>query len=93
MGEKVNTAYRERCVKIACLLEAHGAQSAKSLREMGAARDTYNILYGNHFGWFKKIAKGTYDLTEIAQNYLRDNAGMPLITYYRMKAGAEISSH
>lgn len=85
-GVKVNTAYRERCVRIACLLEARGAQSAKSLREMGCDNGTYSALRGNHFDWFKKIAPGIYDITEIGQNYLKENENVSLITYYRMKA-------
>jgi len=85
-GKKIHTAYRERSVKIACLLESRGAQSAKSLRAMGCADDAYTILRGNPYGWFKKIAKGTYDITEIGQNYLNDNENVSLITYYRMKA-------
>ncbi|MCL2355917.1 MAG: DUF2161 family putative PD-(D/E)XK-type phosphodiesterase [Defluviitaleaceae bacterium] len=84
--EKVNTAYRERCVKIACLLEARGAQSAKSLREMGCESDAYPILRGNHFGWFEKIDKGIYDITETCRNYLNESEDVTLITYYRMKA-------
>ena len=84
--EKVNTAYRERCIKIACIIEARGSQSAKSLRQMGCEADTYNILRANYFNWFKKIAKGTFDITETAQNYLQENAATSLVTYYRMKA-------
>ncbi|MCL1878156.1 MAG: DUF2161 family putative PD-(D/E)XK-type phosphodiesterase [Defluviitaleaceae bacterium] len=85
-GAKINTAYRERSVKIACLLEAKGAQSAKSLRAMGCEGDTYTILRGNPYGWFKKIAAGIYDITDVGQNYLKQNESISLVTYYRMKA-------
>jgi len=82
----VNTAYRERCVRIACLIEAKGALSAKNLREFGCEKDAYSILRANYFGWFKKIAKGIFDITEVGLNYLKENESASLITYYRMKA-------
>ncbi|MCL2224208.1 MAG: DUF2161 family putative PD-(D/E)XK-type phosphodiesterase [Defluviitaleaceae bacterium] len=87
--EKINTAYRERCVKIATLLETKGAQTAKALVSFGCEKDTNTILRANYFGWFEKIAPATYNITESARNYLTENASSPLITYYRLKS-AEI---
>jgi len=87
--EKINTAYRERCIKIASLIEAKGESSAKTLVSYGCEKDTNNILRANYFGWFEKISKGTYDITESARKYLKENETSPLITYYRMKS-AEI---
>ncbi|MCL1884909.1 MAG: DUF2161 family putative PD-(D/E)XK-type phosphodiesterase [Defluviitaleaceae bacterium] len=82
----VNTAYREKCVRIASLLEAKGAMSAKSLCALGCEKDTYSILRGNYFNWFKKTAPATYDITEICLSYLDENQTSSLVTYYRMKA-------
>jgi hypothetical protein len=87
--EKINTAYRERCIKIASLLEAKGPATAKILVSFGCDKDTGNILRANYFGWFEKTTKATYDLTASARNYLSENEASPLITYYRMKS-AEI---
>jgi hypothetical protein len=84
--EKINTAYRERCIKIACLMEAKGATTAKALCLLGCEKDTSAILRANYFGWFEKIATGTYDITESAKKYLAENESSPLITYYRMKS-------
>lgn len=82
----INTAYRERCVRIACLIEAKGEMSAKTLVQLGCEKDAYSIISTNFYGWFKKIAKGTYDITDVCRNYLSDNESVTLITYYRMKA-------
>jgi len=79
--EKINTAYRERCIKIASLIEARGASSAKDLVSFGCEKDAGNILRANYFGWFEKIGKGTYDITESARKYLKENETSPLITY------------
>jgi len=87
--KKVNTAYRERCVKIACILEAHGAISLKTFRERFDERNLSNLMRANYFGWFKKTEPQTYEITAIGQKYLDENMAEPIVTYYRMKA-AEI---
>jgi len=84
--EKINTAYREKCIKIACLLEAIGESTAKELVSCGCEKNTSAILRANYFGWFEKTSAGTYNITESARNYLRDNESAPLIAYYRMKS-------
>jgi hypothetical protein len=85
-NKKINTAYRERCVRIACLLEAKGALSAKLLREYGCEKDANSILYGNFNGWFTKVKTGIYALSDTGKNYLNENASSTLVAYYRMKA-------
>jgi hypothetical protein len=82
----INTAYRERCVKIACLSESKGPLSAKKLVEHGCEKDASSILRANHHGWFKKIDRGVFEITETGKNYLNENASEALVAYYRMKA-------
>lgn len=85
---KVNTAYRERCVRIACLLEAHGPQSAKNLvKAYGCEKDTSLILQKNFNNWYEKVARGQYTLSKTGAAYLQENATEKLIVYYRMRAG------
>lgn len=87
--KKVNTAYREKCIRIACIIEAKGEISPKTLVQMGCEKNAGNILRANYFGWFEKICAGTYDITDIGRNYLEEHKNSTLVTYYRMKA-AEI---
>lgn len=62
---KLLTAFRERCIHIACALYCFGPMSASVLgKNHGCGGDTYGILYANHYGWFKKIGRGVYDLSE-----------------------------
>lgn len=64
-GEKLVTAYREDALYIACCMDMLGPLSAKKLRAYGAdAKKTYSILYENHYGWFYRIEKGIYELTD-----------------------------
>jgi len=83
----VNTAYRERSVRIACLLEAHGDLSAKELTNTyGCEKDAYSILRQNHYNWYNKIARGRFQLSSTGHSYLQENREDKLVVYYRMKA-------
>jgi len=84
---KINTAYRERCVRIACLLEANGPQSAANLTKIyGCEKDAHSILKHNHYNWYVKVARGQFALSSIGATYLCENENEKLIIYYRMRA-------
>ena len=84
---KISTAYREKCVKIACLLEAKGALSSRELMKLGCEKDTAAILRNNHYGWFVKTEDRKYFLTDAGKAYLHTNENTPLVTYYRSMSG------
>ncbi|WP_238882702.1 DUF2161 domain-containing phosphodiesterase [Clostridium sp. YIM B02551] len=64
-GEKLMTSYKEDALYIACCLHMFGPLSAAKLKKLGAdAKKTYSIVYNNHYGWFEKIEKGVYSLTD-----------------------------
>jgi len=84
---KINTAYRERCIRIACLLESHGPQSAANLKNIyGCENDTYSILRSNFYSWYEKVARGQFALSNAGVAYLQENESEKLIVYYRMRA-------
>jgi Uncharacterized conserved protein len=63
--QKILTAFRERCIKLACVLYKNGATSPASLiKDYECPEDTRNILAFNHYGWFEKVKRGIYDLSE-----------------------------
>lgn len=71
-GEKLMTAYRENALYIACCLEMFGPSSAAKLKKYGTdSKKTYSILYDNHYGWFRKINKGIYSLTDAGKEGLK----------------------
>jgi len=83
----VNTAYRERCIRIACLIEAHGPMSAKILtKTYNCEKDATLILQRNFYNWYKKTTRGIYELSQSGHQYLQENAQENLIIFYRMKA-------
>lgn len=67
------TAYRERALAVAVSLERLGPSPSKALRAAGAPEKCYDILYANHYGWFERLDKGIYGLTEVGRNALREH--------------------
>lgn len=63
-GTKIVTAYTEKCIKIACILDMYGEMSPKEVRLRGGADNTQSILYYNVYGWFEKVKKGVYKITD-----------------------------
>lgn len=61
---KIITAYRLNAIKIAELLIQYGASSPKKMKELGTGNKTQSILYNNFYGWFQRVEKGVYDITE-----------------------------
>ena len=58
------TAYRENAIFIATCLELQGASSTAALRALGTGAKTASVLSKNYYGWFERVKKGTYQLTE-----------------------------
>ena len=58
------TAYRENAILIACCLAKLRPSSPKSLRNLGTGAKTTSILSANHYGWFQRVEKGVYELTD-----------------------------
>jgi len=83
---KINTAFRERNVQIACLLEKHGALTAKALVALGCDKNTGRMFNSNMMGWYQRVEKGVYELSQLGQAYLDENATDTLVVYYRMRA-------
>ena len=63
--KKLLTLYRERSIFIACCLEKFGELSPEDLRKLGSSkRRTNTILAANFYGWFTRIRRGLYCLSD-----------------------------
>ncbi|MBY0146945.1 DUF2161 domain-containing phosphodiesterase [Neobacillus niacini] len=80
---KIMTAYKESCIQIACFLDKMGPLSPKALRDMGAGVKTPSILTKNYYGWFERIKRGTYIITE--KGKLEVQEYQDLVKYYLAK--------
>lgn len=81
--KKIMTAYKEASIYIACCLESYGSLSPKKLRELGTSEKTQSILSKNFYGWFNRVVKGVYELTEDGLKVLEEYS--ELAEHYRNK--------
>ncbi|WP_192499008.1 DUF2161 domain-containing phosphodiesterase [Skermanella pratensis] len=61
---KIVTAYRQEALRCAALLKANGPMAVAALRRDGDAPGAAGILQRNVYGWFERVSRGTYRLTE-----------------------------
>lgn len=69
---KIVTAFTERCIHIACILDMYGDLSPKEIKEISGIEKAYTILRMNVFGWFYKVEKGVYGITTEGRKGLLD---------------------
>lgn len=63
-GKKIATAYTEKCIHIACILNMYGELSPKRIRALGGCEECGRILYFNAFKWFSHEKKGLYSIND-----------------------------
>lgn len=81
---KLNTAFKEKNIRLACILERYGEMSCKTLvSDFGFGKEVYSMLSRNYYGWFAKRAKGIYILTKVGADALEDAGIAELTDYYR----------
>lgn len=79
---KIMTAFREKSIRLACLLEKEGQVSTASLRERGL-EDSVGILSRNYDKWFKRVEKGVYALSEKGKEALENEDYAKVVAFYR----------
>lgn len=82
---KIMTAYKENCIQIACCLEKLGPLSPKALTQLETGAKTSSILTKNYYGWFERIKRGTYVLSEKGRQEISEHP--ELVKYYMEKLG------
>jgi hypothetical protein len=70
--KKIMTAYRLNAIQIAKFIAELGPSKPKDLRKLGTGEKTLSILYSNFYGWFQRVDKGVYDLTEKGKEALKE---------------------
>jgi len=67
-GQTRVTAYRETAIYIAtCMLAYNQPMKTTELRSFDTGKKTTSILYANHYGWFQRVGRGIYQLTDKAK--------------------------
>ena len=79
---KVMTAFREKSIFLACLLEKEGQVSTAYLRERGM-EDSISLLSRNFYRWFQRVEKGVYTLSEEGKRALENEDYAKAVAFYR----------
>ena len=79
---KIMTAFREKSIRLACLLEKEEQVSTASLRERGM-EDYIGILSRNYDKWFRRVEKGVYALSEKGKEALGNEDYAKVVSFYR----------
>jgi hypothetical protein len=60
----IMTAYRQEAVRCALLVQAGGTATLRSLRQSGVVPNAPRILQRDYYGWFRRVGRATYGLTD-----------------------------
>lgn len=74
--EKIMTVYREQCIQIGCLLEKEGQLTLKEIKNRTGIEKTATILQKNHYGWFERVSRGCYKLSDTAISEIKDGSNI-----------------
>lgn len=66
------SAYRQRALYLAWQLKKLGPSSPSQLKKSGGPSQSQEILAANFYGWFEKIKRGVYGLSEAGQVALKN---------------------
>jgi hypothetical protein len=69
------TAYRQEALRCALLIRDGQQTNLKALRETGVVPNAASILQRNFYGWFQRVSRATYALTERAAQDITRFAG------------------
>jgi hypothetical protein len=73
-GRKLMTAYRQDAIRIAALVSSQGAMRVRDIKAATGIDRAANILRDNHYGWFEKLERGVYGLSEAGRIARREAA-------------------
>ena len=79
---KIMTAFREKSIRVACLLEKEGQLSTADFRERGL-EDCIGLLSRNYDKWFQRVEKGVYALSEKGKEALENEDYAKVVAFYR----------
>jgi hypothetical protein len=66
------TGYRQDALRCARFLAVHGPSKGSNVRDWAEVPQATQIMRDDHYGWFKKVSTGIYELTAKGQRGLSD---------------------
>jgi len=58
------TSYRQDALKCVAFLRVHGPSKGADVARQAEVPNATRIMAANHYGWFRRVARGVYGLTE-----------------------------
>lgn len=80
--DNILTAYREQVIFLACALNKIEKGSPSSIKKQFNIQNASYILQNNHYGYFERIERGVYTLSEKGKDMLKQNEFKEAILYY-----------
>lgn len=66
------TGYRQDALKCARFLAVHGASRGAVVKEWAEVPEATRIMAANHYGWFERVERGVYGLTDAGRKGVKD---------------------
>lgn len=66
------TGYRQDALRCARFLAVHGPSTGAKIREWAEVPDATRIMANDHYGWFQRIKRGIYDITDEGRKGIAD---------------------
>ena len=66
------TGYRQDALKCARFLAVHGPSAGKKVKEWAEVPTATRIMAADHYGWFTRVERGVYGLTDAGRKGLDD---------------------
>lgn len=81
--EEILTAYREQSIFLCCILKNFKKGKASDIKKIFNIENPSYILRNNHYGYFKRIERGIYSLSEKGEEMLKGERFKDVIKYYK----------
>ncbi|WP_089994372.1 DUF2161 domain-containing phosphodiesterase [Cognatiyoonia koreensis] len=66
------TGYRQDALKCARFLAVHGPSKGAKVKDWAEVPTATTIMRNDHYGWFRRVSLGVYDLTDAGRKGLAD---------------------
>lgn len=66
------TGYRQDALRCARFLAVHGPSKGAQVKEWAEVPQATRIMADDHYGWFCRVSRGVYDLTDAGRQGLAD---------------------
>jgi hypothetical protein len=84
------TAYRQEALRCALLIQEEGRQSLRTLRATGVVPNAASILGRDVYGWFHRVERGVYRLSDRAREDLGRYAAAGLLPTLRAPSASPV---